>query len=346
MLDMKKTMYKRYWVEHNMYRRFDLNIELTYLKKQLPWLKNCPAQMLQDQMRILTIAYENFLFWWSWYPKFKKKKSSQSITFPQFCSIKWNYIVIPKIKNIKAVTHRWIPSWINIKTMTIIKESNWQYYVSVVTDDTVWKPSTEENKVWIDVWLLHYATFSDWTVIDNPRYLKKSQKKLKRQQRKLSKKKFWSKNYEKQRIKVAKIHFKVSCQRKDFLHKLSRMIANQYWFVAVEDLWIRDMLRESWTNMSREIASASWWTFIRYLGYKTKVVKIWKYDATSQICSRCWNKKENLTLWDRIYRCDKCWVNIDRDKNAAINILNIAIDKKKRFKETLEEISWVWNSLH
>ena len=169
---------------------------------------------------------------------------------------------------------------------------------------------------------------------------------MKRQQRKLSKKQHWSKNYEKQRIKVAKIHFKVSCQKRDFLHKLSRMIANQYWFVAVEDLWIRDMLEMNWTNMSREISSASWWMFIRYLSYKTKVVKVWRYDATSKICSRCWNKKEELWLWDRIYRCDKCWVNIDRDKNAAINILNIATENKKRFKETLEEISWVWNSLH
>lgn len=346
MLDLKQTMYKRYWVDHNLYRRFDLNIEIAYLKKQLPWLKDCPSQLLQDQMRILTIAYENFLFWWSWFPKFKKKKSSKSITFPQFCSIKWDYIVIPKIRKIKAVIHRWIPNWVNIKTITIIKEPNWQYYVSIVTDDTVRKPSTEENKVWIDVWLLHYATFSDWTVIDNPRYLKKSLKRLKRQQRKLSKKQHWSKNYEKQRIKVAKIHFKVSCQKRDFLHKLSRMIANQYWFVAVEDLWIRDMLEMNWTNMSREISSASWWMFIRYLSYKTKVVKVWRYDATSKICSRCWNKKEELWLWDRIYRCDKCWVNIDRDKNAAINILNIATENKKRFKETLEEISWVWNSLH
>ena len=345
MLDMKKTMYKRYWVDHNMYRRFDLNNELAYLKKQLPWLKDCPSQMLQDQMRILTIAYENFLSWLSWFPKFKKKKSYQSITFPQFCSIKWDYIVIPKIKNIKVVIHRWIPNWVNIKTMTIIKESNWQYYVSIVTDDTVWKPSTEENKVWIDVWLSHYATFSDWTVIDNPRYLKKSLKRLKRYQRKLSKKTFRSKNYEKQRIKVAKVYFRVSCQKRDFLHKLSRMIANQYWFVAVEDLWIRDMIENNNTDISREIASASWWTFFRYLWYKTKVVKVWRYDATSQICSRCWNKKENLTLADRIYRCEKCWVNIDRDKNAAINILNIAIDNKKRFKKTLEEISWVWNSL-
>ena len=330
MLDFKKTIYKQYWVGHKMYKRFDLNNELVYLKKQFHWLKDCPSQLLQDQMRILTISYENFLSWSSWYPRFKKKKSSQAITFPQHCSIDWNwYIVIPKIRNIKAVIHRWIPSWVNIKLMTIIKEANWQYYVSIVTDDSVWKPSTEENKVWIDMWLLHYAVFSDWTVIDNPRYLKKSLKKLKHQQQKLSKKKKWSKNYEKQRIKVANVYFKISCQKKDFLHKLSRMIADQYWFVAVETLWIKDMLEMNWTNMSREIASASWWIFFRYLEYKTKVVKVWRYEATSKICSRCWNKKEDLTLVDRIYKCEKCWVKIDRDKNAAINILNIAIDKKK-----------------
>ena len=102
------------------------------------------------------------------------------------------------------------------------------------------------------------------------------------------------------------------------------MIANQYWFVSVETLWIKDMLEMNWTNMSREIASAAWWQFTTYLEYKTNVFKIWRYEATSKICSKCWNKKEDLTLFDRIYQCNNCWIKIDRDKNAAINILNIA----------------------
>lgn len=329
MLDFKKTIYKEYWIKHNRYKKFDLNNEIVYLKKQFTWLKECPAQSLQDQMRILTEAYNNFLSWRSKHPKFRKKRNRQSITFHQHCSIDWNwYILIPKIRNIKAVIHRWIPKNVNIKLMTIIKEANWQYYVSIVTNDTVWKPSTEENKVWIDMWLLHYAVFSDWTVIDNPRVLKKSLKKLKHQQQKLSKKKKWSKNYEKQRIKVSNVHFKINCQKKDFLHKLSRSIANKYWFVAVETLWIKDMMMKNNTSTSREIASDSWWQFITYLEYKTNVFKIWRYEATSKTCSRCWNKKEDLTLRDRIYQCNNCWIKIDRDKNASINILNISLLEK------------------
>lgn len=329
MLDFKKTIYKEYWIKHNRYKKFDLNNEITYIKKKLPWLRECPSQSLQDQMRILTEAYNNFLSWRAKHPKFKKKRNRQSITFPQHCSIDWNwYILIPKIRNIKAVIHRWIPTWVNIKLMTIIKEANWQYYVSIVTDDTVWKPSTEKS-VWIDMWLLHYAILSDWTIIDNPRVLKKSLKKLKHQQQKLSKKKKWSKNFEKQKIKVANVYFKINCQKNDFLHKLSRSIANKYWFVAVETLWIKEMMMKNNTSTSREISSASWWQFITYLEYKTNVFKIWRYEATSKTCSKCWYKKNDLSLKDRIYHCNNCWLEIDRDKNAAINILNIALKEKE-----------------
>ncbi len=88
------------------------------------------------------------------------------------------------------------------------------------------------------------------------------------------------------------------------------------------------MMMKNNTSTSREIASASWWQFITYLEYKTNVFKIWRYEATSKICSRCWNKKENLTLGDRIYQCNNCWIKIDRDKNAAINILNIALKEQ------------------
>ena len=316
MLDYKSSVYEEYWVNYSGY---DLCKVLTGIKKELPWLNECCAQSLQCSIKNLDDAYKRFFKWLSKYPKFKKKSNHQSITYPQYTSIIDTHIKLPKIWLIKTVFHR--PCLWKIKRMTITKTPTNKYYVSILTDYEERKPTSYES-VGIDVWLKSFAVLSGWTTIDNPRFLKKKLRRLKRLQRRLSRKQKWSSNRKKFRLVVARQYEKITNQREDFLHKTSTTIAKQYWVVAMEKLNIKGMLRNH--NLAQAISDVGWYKFKTFLSYKTKVVEIDTFKPSSKTCSRCWWVKENLTLRDRIYHCDSCHLDIDRDLNAAINIKTMA----------------------
>lgn len=315
MLDYKSSVYEEYW---GSYSRYDLQKVLTGIKKELHWLGECNTQSLQYSIKNLDDAYKRFFKWLSKYPKFKKKSNHQSITYPQRTSITDTHIKLPKIWLIKTVFHR--PCLWNIKRMTIIKTPTNKYYVSILTDYEERKPISSES-VWIDVWLKSFAVLSDWTTIDNPRFLKKKLRKLKKLQRMLSRKQK-SSNRKKFRLVVARQYEKITNQREDFLHKVSNSIAKQYWVVAMEKLDIKWMLKNR--NLAQAISDVGWYKFKTFLAYKTKVVEIDTFEPSSKACSRCWWVKENLTLSDRIYHCDSCQLEIDRDLNASINIKTMA----------------------
>lgn len=308
------------WLSKDKYPWYNnLANQLKQLKKDNTWLKECYSQSLQYSLKCLDESFKNF-FKKKWkYPKFKKKCNTNSVHYPQFTSITDREIKLPKIWYIKCKFHR--PCIWNIKSMCITKTASWKYFVSILTDCTERKPSWVW-KIGIDMWIKEFAILSDGTVYHNPKYLKKSQKRLKRLQRVLSRKKKGSSNRSKARLRLARQYEKVSNQRLDFQHKVSREIANKYWFVAMEKLNIKWMLNNH--NLAGSILDAGWYMFKKLLSYKTKVVEINQYEPSSKTCSNCWNIKQNLTLQDRTYHCDVCGYVEDRDVNAAKNILAMA----------------------
>lgn len=282
-------------------------------------LKECYSQCLQQSLKNLDTAFQNF-FKKRWgYPKFKNKDKNNSLIFPQYTSITDSHIKLPKLWLVKCKFHRGIEG--NIKRMSVKKTPVWKYYVSITTDYE-WKRTNWTWAVAIDVGIKEFWVCSDWIVIPNPRHLKKHLKKLKKQQRRLSRKKKWSKNRNKQRLKVARIHEKVANSRKDFLHKTSTTIANQYDTVVLEDLTVSNIKGSK--SLNQAISDMWWRTFRTMCEYKMNVEIVNPYN-TSKTCSNCWNIKEDLTLKDRRYTCNACWLEIDRDYNASLNILARAI---------------------
>ena len=179
----------------------------------------------------------------------------------------------------------------------------------------------------VDFGLKHFLTFSDGRTIDSPEYFKNALDKLRKEQRKLSKKQKCSKNKEKQRIKVAKVHKHIANQREDFLHKLSTGLIkdSQFDVFCMEDLNLNDM-KKIW---GRKVSDLSYYTFQRMMLYKSmkygkKVIQIGRFEPSSQICSCCGNRQK-MKLSDRTYICPKCGMTMDRDINAAINIRNFAL---------------------
>ena len=293
--------------------------QLTEKKKELLWLKDCYMNSLQHSLRNLDKAFQNFFKKRSKYPKFKKKSNSQSVYYIQSIKIVKDFIQTPKIWLIKCNFHREC-KW-KIKSMTITRTASWKYYVSILTDFVEQKPSNT-TAVGIDLWIKTFAVCSDWQTFDNPRFLKKSIKKLKKQQRVLSRKDKWSNNRNKQRVIVARIYEKVKNQRQDFLHKASTTIANKYWVVAMEKLNIKGMKKNH--CLAQSIGDVSRGMFKAFLQYKTTVKEIWVFDPSSKKCIQCWNIKKDLSLKHRVYHCDNCGYIEDRDLMASKNILAMA----------------------
>lgn len=310
-----KSMYES-WEKCNYYI---LANKLNELKQENDRLKLSWSQTLQQALRNLWTSYNRYFDKDSRYPRFKNKYDRQSVTYPQSTKIvDWN-IFVTKIWVIKTKLHREC-LW-NIKRMTITKTLTWKYYVSITTDYEVGKPTTS-GSVWIDVGIKEFATLSDWTQIANPKFLKTSLRRLKKQQRKLSRKKKWSNNCNKQRLVVARLHEKVSNQRKDFLDKVSTEISNKYHTIAIEDLNVKGMLKNH--CLAQSISDVGWGMFYTMLHYKAnEVLRVDRFAPTTKTCSDCWSK-QNMKLSDRIYNCEACWHREDRDVNASKNILAMA----------------------
>ncbi len=258
------------------------------------------------------------------FPRFKKFYSS--ITYPQSgFTLATNRLFASRIGNIPIVTER-LPKG-RIKTLTIKRKPSgkWFVFFSSIVDIPKTTNPNKTNKIGIDVGLENFATLSDGTTIQNPRFLVKSEDKLLKYQRRLSRKTKGS-NRIKAKIRVARIHEKITSQRTDFLHKTSKMLAEKYNLIALEKLNIMGMLHNH--NLARSISDASWNQFTRMLGYKAESAgcQLVFVDPrnTSQVCSGCGNtaKKE---LSDRWHECS-CGLSLHRDHNAALEILKRATD--------------------
>ena len=303
-------------------------------KEEYPWLKEVDSLALANAQINLDKAYKNFFRDKSvGFPKFKSKKTNRfSYTTNNqngTIYIDGNFVKIPKLKSkIKIVLHRQFKGI--IKSATISKTPSNQYYISILVVDTenISLPKND-NKIGIDLGIKEFAICSNGDRFDNPKNLRKSEKKLAKLQNDLSRKVKGSNNRYKARLKVAKLHQRIANQRRDFLHKLSTKIISENQVIVLEDLRVKNMLQNK--KLAKSISEVSWGEFRTMLEYKAswngrEIVIAPPNYASSQLCSKCGYKNsdvKNLAL--RNWICPQCGANHDRDINASINLLKLAL---------------------
>ncbi|MFB2977197.1 RNA-guided endonuclease InsQ/TnpB family protein [Microseira sp. BLCC-F43] len=307
---------------------YDMKKQLPIWKKEFEWLSECYSQCLQSSVLNLSQAFINFFDGRVKYPTFKSKYGRQSIQFPANVKIESESLIkFPGyLGKVSAKIHRTFEG--KLKNVTVSKMPDGRYYASLLFDDRTAKP--EENKegkaIGIDQGLTHFAVTSDKSKYNNPKHLKKHEKNLKRKQRKLSRKKNKAtKRYQKARKLLAKVHSKISRVREDFLHKLSRKIVNENQVICVEDLAVKNMVRNH--NLAKAISDVGWGMFCTMLKYKGEMegkiyIEVDRFFPSSHLCSETLLPIPKMGLDIRSFDCPHCGKTHDRDVNAAINIKN------------------------
>jgi putative transposase len=302
-------------------------------KGEFEWLKEVDSLSLANAQINLDKAYKNFFRDKSiGFPKFKSKKTNYNsyTTNNQKGTVylENNHIKVPKLKSmIEIKQHR--PFNGLIKSCTISQVPSGKYFISILVDTEIVMLPIIDNKIGVDLGIKEFAITSNGVFFSNPKHLKKSAKRLAKLQRDLSRKQKGSNNRKKSKIKVAKLHEKISNQRKDMLHKVSTQLINENQVIVIEDLKVSNMIKNH--KLAKSIADVSWAEFRRMLEYKAKwygrkiIIAPASY-ASSQLCSNCGNKSnQTKDLGCRTYICSVCGMVLDRDINASKNLLKLAM---------------------
>jgi putative transposase len=316
---------------------YDMKKQIPAWKVECEWLKECYSQCLQQSVLNLSQAFINFFDGRAQYPTFKNRNGRQSIQYPQNVKVLSDQeIKFPgKLGTVAAKVHRSLDG--KLKTVTVSRMPDGRYYASLLVEDGIAKPapSLEGKAIGIDVGLIDFVVTSDGSKYQNPRHLKKHEQNLKRKQRKLSRKKDkttarlsdhrTSAKRRKAKKAVAKVHSKISRVREDFLHKLSRKIVNENQVIVVENLAVKNMVKNH--NLAQSISDAGWGMFTTMLKYKAEqdgkiYLEIGRFFPSSHLCSNTLLSVPKMDLSVRMFDCPHCGQKHDRDVNASINIRN------------------------
>lgn len=299
------------------------------LKKEFVWLKEVDKFALTNSVYAMDNAYQKFFKEHTGFPKFKSKRNHRYSYTTNFTNnnIEADFtcsgIKLPKLKWIKAKLHRKFTS--NIKSATVSKTPSGKYFVSILVEEEIQQLPKNDNRIGFDLGLKEFLIDTNRSHVNNPKTLYKHQDKLTKLQRELAYKKLGSKNWHKQRVKIAREHERITNIRKDFLHKLSHEIVKENQIIISEDLNVKDMVRNH--KLAKSISDVSWSEFTRQIEYKSiwygrTYHKINRFFPSSQLCSECgYLNKEVKNLSVREWICDECGVIHQRDNNASINIL-------------------------
>jgi len=334
-LEQRRSAYEKDKARITLYDQIK---EIPSLKKEKPELKEVYSQTLQDVARRLDKAFQNFFRRVKankngkkekpGYPRFKGSWRYDSFVYPQSgFELKGNKLNLSKIGSLKIKLHREPEG--NIKTLTIRRTNTNKWFVcfAVKSNQVLPKKRAIKQIVGIDVGLTNFLTTNTGEKLDNPKYLKKSEEKLSQFQRRHSRKKLKSNNRSKSRLKVARLHEKITNQRTDFLHKLSNNLIKSFQLIAFEKLNIKGMIKNKY--LAKSIVDSSWAKFLQMLRAKAAEAGVWVVEVnsknTTQSCSDCQNVVPK-TLAIREHSCPNCGLTIDRDINAAKNILRLVLN--------------------
>lgn len=313
--------------------KYDMIKQLPHLKKQeeTEWLKETYSQSLQSVCLNLSRAFVNFFEKRAKYPRFKSRHGRQSLIYPQNVKLGENKIYFPKLDWINAVIHRPVKG--AIRTVTITLNCAEQYYASIMFEDGLEKPAPNPTlkgtalhkgkAIGLDLGLTHFCITSDGKKFVNPKWLKKHERNLKIKQQQLSRKQKGSNNRNKSRLKVAKVHNKITRCRGDFHHKLSRRIVNENQVLVLENLAIKNLVKNH--CLAKAISQVGWGQFCTMLKYKAEqegkiYLEVDRFFPSSKTCHVCLNQVGSLPLDVRTWTCKACRTTHDRDINAAISL--------------------------
>jgi putative transposase len=304
----------------------DLSAMLPALKKEHPWLSDVSSVPVQQSLRHLDRAYKNFYAGRAKYPTFKKRRNTQSATYASN-AFTWEdgQLTLAKMDEPLAITfHRAFPQDSKPSSVTVSKDCADRYFVSMLFEEKIEPLPPTTSQVGLDLGLKSMVILPTGEAVGNPRYYAKDEKRLAKAQRRHAKKKKGSKNREKARRKIARVHARIQDRRRDYQHKLSTRIVHENQVICVESLAVKNMVKNH--KLSKSIHDVGWGEFVRQLEYKSEwygraLVKIDRWYPSSKTCYDCKHVVEDLPLDVREWVCPKCGISHDWDINAANNIL-------------------------